>query len=123
MSRAWLASLSAAVAAGALAAGCGGASQAGHASQARLTAAGRNKAACEYVLVTWPGVGQGYPKGYKASDFDHVVAGASSPALLHELSLMQAAVASKDLFEIPQAGGEMVKTCYQLGLSHVDQIH
>jgi hypothetical protein len=35
---------------------------------------------------------------------------------------MQAAVVAKNLPEIPQAGGEMVKTCYQLGLSEADRI-
>jgi len=34
---------------------------------------------------------------------------------------MQATVASKNLPEIPRAGGEMVKTCYQLGFSQVDR--
>lgn len=122
MSRRRLASLAVLVAAGAMAAGCGGASsQAGPGNQARLTAASKNKAACEYVLATWSGLGQGFPKGYKASEFDHVVAGASSPALRHELALMQAAVASKNLPEVPQAGWEMVSTCSQLGLSEVDR--
>jgi hypothetical protein len=116
-----LASLSAVIAAGALSAGCGGPSQADHANQARLTAAGRNVAACQYVLVTWSGLAQRYPRGYRASEFDHVVADASSPALRHELSLLQAAVATKNLPEVPQAGGEMVKTCSQLGLSEVDR--
>ena len=103
------------VAAGAMAAGCGGgSSQAGPGSQARLTAASRNKAACEYVLATWSGLAQQFPMGYKASEFDHVVAGASSPALRHELALMQAAVASKNLSEVPEVGGEMVNTCSQL---------
>ena len=118
--RAWMALLSAAIAVGAFAAGCGGTSQAGQASQAQL-AAGRNKAACEYVLATWSGLNQRYPKGYKASEFDHVIADASSPALRRELSVMRAAVASKNLPEVPQTGGEMVNTCYQLGLSGVDR--
>ena len=116
-----MASLSAIVAAGALATGCGGAVEADHASQARLIAASRNKVACEYVLATWSPLLQKFPKGYRASDFPHILAGAASPALRQELSVMQAAVASKNLPEIPQAGGEMVKTCYQLGLSRVDR--
>jgi len=35
---------------------------------------------------------------------------------------MQAAIAAKNLPEIPQAGGEMVNTCYQLGLSDADRL-
>jgi hypothetical protein len=105
-----------------IAAGCGGSSQAGPANQARPTAANRNKAACEYVLATWSGLAQGVPKGYQSSQFDGVVGRASNPALRHELSLMQAAVASNDLSEVPGVGGEMVKTCSRLGLSHVDPI-
>lgn len=38
-----------------------------------------------------------------------------------QLSVMRAAVASKNLPEIAQAGGEMVETCDQLGLSEVDR--
>jgi hypothetical protein len=94
-------------------------SQAGHAGQAQL-AAGGNKAACEYVLFTWSRLDERRPKGYSASEFDHVIADASSPALRRELSVMRAAVTSKNLPEVTQAGGEMVKTCYQLGLSRVD---
>ena len=122
MKRTRWASFAALVAAGAIAAGCGGTSQADHPNQAQFTATSRNKAACEYVLVTWSGLDRGYPKGYQRSHFDDEVGGASSPALRHELSLMQAAVASNDLSEIPLAGGDMVKTCYQLGLSHVGPV-
>jgi hypothetical protein len=122
MSRTWFASLAGLVAAGAIAAGCGGSSQAVPANQAQLTAS-RNKAACEYVLVTWSGLAHSFPKGYQSSKFDGVVGRASSPALRHELFLMKAAVASNDHSEVPQAGGEMVKTCSQLGLSHVDPIN
>lgn len=108
---------------GAFGAGCGGGTQAGSTSQAHLTAAARNKAACQYVLVTWSPLGQGFPKGYEASDFDRVVASASSPDLRHELALMQRLRASRDpLAPIPQLGAEMVQTCDRLGLSEVDRL-
>ena len=123
MSRTRWASLAALVAAGAIAAGCGGTSQADHANQARLTAASRNKAACEYVLVTWSGLAHTFPKGYEPSHFDDVVGAASSPALRHELALMRAAATSHNPSEVPQAGGDMVQTCYRLGLNHVDPIN
>jgi hypothetical protein len=35
---------------------------------------------------------------------------------------METAIASKDLSEVPQAGVEMVNTCFQLGLSEVDRV-
>jgi hypothetical protein len=110
------------ITAGAVAAGCSGAIQADHASQGRLSAANRNKVACEYVLATYSPLAQGYPKGYRASDLPRKVAAASSSALRHELSKMQAADASNELPEIPLVADEMVKTCDQLGLSEVDRI-
>ena len=58
--RAWLASLLAVIAAGALSAGCGGPSQADH---AQLTETYRNEAACEYVLSHGPGWPMVTPRG------------------------------------------------------------
>jgi len=116
-----LAVLVALVAAGALASGCGGTAQADHAHQARPSAASRNKLACEYVLVTFSPLAQRVPKGYRTADLPRIVAGAASPVLRQELSAMQAAAASKNFAEVPQAASEMVETCDQLGFSDVDR--
>jgi hypothetical protein len=122
VTRAAVLSLSAVLTAGVLAVGShGAAASASHADEAQQTAASRNKMACEYVLFTWSGLSQKLPKGYKTSNFNRIVAGTTSPILRQELSTMDAANDSRNLVAIAKEGGEMVLTCYKLGLGHVDQ--